>query len=199
LASPRRPMVLVLLAVVACLGVAGVVRGGIFRTSHTAPIEPVEGRDVATESGSIGLALADVLRIPDASSSDSRPDWAAVAFYWGVERTLRKSIGELWKEEDSRLSLVADPAPEAPATRPRVASEDVEKARSIVVRGMVVGPNGSWAILSTGRVRKNDRIPASPFRVESIDAKSVTLVAEDERVILEVASSRPGKVRTVQR
>lgn len=196
-AKPRARLVAALAALVVCLGVAGVTVPGKLlgpSKSATVPVEPVLDTPVETGSPAARDLLLSVTLRP---ALESRPRHSGRLFFWSEEIASGKSIWELWKEEDARPKAAPDLAVEAATSRPRISAEDLARARAIAVRGIVVGQAGSWAVLSTGRVRPNDRIAGLPFRVESIAARSVTLSGEGEQVVLELPASRPGKVRTV--
>lgn len=196
----RAKLIAALGALVVCLSIAGVTLPARFlRGSKSAAAVPIQVVDVTAETGSmaacdLGLLLAESR---PSSRPESRPRYGSRLFFWSEEIATGKSIGELWKEEDARSKTVPGSTIEAPASRPLVAPEDLARARAITVRGIVVGETGSWAVLSTGRVKRNDRIPGLPFRVEAISPHAVTLVAEDQRVVLDFPASRPGKVHRV--
>jgi hypothetical protein len=194
-AASRRKIALVSVAALACLAFAGVVIPRSFRgPSNFATV--VEPEFAPAEAASpIATRLRDALTQPGA---ESPPKHVATLFHWPEELAANKTIEELWKEEELR-PLLAEAPPKAPESRPVVSPEEVARARAIVVKGVVVGPKGPTALLSTGRVRLNDVIPGSQFRVASIDAQSVTLTAADERVVLPATASRPGRARLLPR
>jgi hypothetical protein len=197
-ATRRRTIAVAASAAVLCLAFAGItVPRALRRPSVFPTVGPVEeAAEAAATPPSVAARVRAALARP--AEVDSRPKPVASLFHWPEETAAGKTIEALWKEEDQRPPEATPTAP-TPESRPAVSEEEIARMRAIVVRGVVLGPKGPSALLSTGRVRVDDVIPGSQFRVASIDARAVTLRAADESVVLPATASRPGRVRSHSR
>lgn len=204
-AAPKRRLPRLVVALAACLGLAGVVqpwkpRG---RPHAAAAVEPSGDEPAAVDVASAPREAADVdfmTLVSTTLGAKAAPTSSVVPakdpFFLPAELAAGRTLDALRHEAAAEQARREEAATEPRATsRPAVDPAEIERLRSLRLLGVVGSADGATAVAvlaGVGRVRVGERLPGSSFTLHAATTTGVELRADDVRVAIPLRRPKGG-------